>query len=230
MDDALAARLVPASQLEQEPPRRRLATGWAPLDEQLGGGWPAATLSELSGRRSAGRTSVLHASLAAAMAREQAVALIDVAGAFDPRSAEAVGMVLSRLLWIRPSARLALQAADLLLSAGGFGLVAIDFGEQPPRAPPAAWLRLRHTAERQGTAVLVTAPGRLAGAAAAVAVVLHGARPDFIDAGGPLLAALETRIDVERAVGRSPGPANQQMLSFPVRRRPPPPLPAPAPR
>jgi recA bacterial DNA recombination protein len=214
IDGALAALVQPASRLENEPRRRRLATGFGTLDAQLGGGWPAASLSEIAGRRSAGRTSVLYASLAAAIDRGQAVALVDAAGAFDPRSGEAAGVVLTRLLWIRATGRTVLQAADMLLSAGGFGLVAVDFGERPPRVPDAAWVRLRHAAERQGTAVLVASPWRIAGAVAAAAVVMHGAQPRFVAAGGPLLAALETRATVERVVGISPPPANEQVMCF----------------
>jgi hypothetical protein len=214
LDDALAALLVPASRLEHEPRRARLSTGLPTLDAALGGGWPAAALAELCGRRSAGRTSgrtsVLNATLAAAIAREQTVALVDAAGAFDPRSAEAAGLVLSRLLWIRTGARLALQAADVLIAAGGFGLVAIDFGELAPRAPTAAWLRLRHAAERQGTTALVVAPCRGAGAAATAAVILHDARPRFAAAGGPLLLSIETHVAIERAIGVSPPPANDE--------------------
>lgn len=223
LKEALSAKLIPASRLEHEPRRARLSTGVAALDGQLGGGWPAASLAELCGRRSAGRTSLLHATLAAAIAREQTVALIDTAGAFDPRSARAAGVALNRLLWIRlngdpqripgPSrdgARLGLQAADILIAAGGFGLVVLDFGEQAPRTPTAAWLRLRHTAERQGTTALVVALARSAGAAATTAVVLHDARPRFVAEGGPLLVALETRVAVERALGVFPSPANEQ--------------------
>jgi len=212
-DTALAGLVIPASRLEHEPRRARLTSGLRGLDHALGGGWPAAALAELCGRRSAGRTSVLLATLAAAIVREQTVALVDAAGAFDPRSAETAGVTLARLLWIRVGAardpaRLALQAADVLIAAGGFGLVAIDFGEETPRAPAAAWLRLRHAAERQGTGVLVVARGRTAGAVAAAAVNLHDARPHFVAAGGPLLASFETRIAVERAVGPLPAPAN----------------------
>ena len=226
LDAALAAHLVPASRLEHEPRRARLATGIRTLDAALEGGWPAAALAELCGRRSAGRTSVLHASLAAAIAREQTVALVDAAGAFDPRSAESSGVVLARLRWIRAGAehvglslRVVLQAADVLIAAGGFGLVAIDFGEETPRAPTAAWRRLRQAAERQGTGVLVVARGRTVGAVASTAVNLHSARPDFVAAGGPLLAALQTRIAVERAVGSLPAPANDDdpWLRFPAR-------------
>jgi hypothetical protein len=216
IDGALAAMVVPASRLENEPRRRRLATGLGTLDAQLGGGWPAASLSEVAGRRSAGRTSVLYASLASAMSRGHTVALVDAAGVFDPRSAEAAGVVLPRLLWIRAAGRTVLQAADLLVAAGGFGLVAVDLGERPQRVPDAAWLRLRHAAERQGTAVVVATPWRIVGAVAAAAVVMHGARPNFVSAGGPLLVGLETCATVERVVGISPPPANEQIMRFQV--------------
>jgi recA bacterial DNA recombination protein len=218
LDDALVARLrlVPASRLQHEPSRARLATGIAVLDGELGGGWPPAALSELVGRRSAGRTSVLYASLAAAIARGQVVALVDAAGGFDPRSAEMAGISLPRLLWIRASARTLLPAADMLIAAGGFGVVAIDFGERPARVPAPAWLRLKHSAEKQGTAVLLTAPFRLAGAAARAAVVMRDAQPRFAAAAGPLLVGLETRAHLERALGTHAhaSPANEPSLRF----------------
>jgi hypothetical protein len=202
LDEALVAelRLVPASRLGQEPSRPRLPTGIRAVDGGLGGGWPAAALSELAGHRSAGRTSILYASLAAAIARGQAVALVDALGAFDPRSAEAAGIPLARLLWIRASARTLLPAADLLVAAGGFGLVAIDCGERPPRVPTAAWVRLQQIAEKQGTAVVLAAPWRMAGAVARAAIVLRDARPRFLTAGRPLLLGLEARVGISRGM------------------------------
>lgn len=214
LEGALAALVVPASRLAHEPRRPRLSTGLAALDDALGGGWPAAALSELSGPRSAGRTSVLHAALTAAMGGGHTVALIDAAGVFDPRTAEAAGVILSRLLWIRAAGRTLLQAAELLVATGGFGLVAVDLGERPSRVPDASWVRLRHAAERQGTTVLVTAPRRIAGATAAAAVVLRAPRPRFADAGAPLLEALETRASIERLVGAVQPPANESALCF----------------
>ena len=52
----------------------------------------------------------------------------------------------------------ALQVTDLLIQAGGFGLVVLDLGDTPPetarRIPLASWFRLRHAAERTGAALL----------------------------------------------------------------------------
>jgi hypothetical protein len=53
----------------------------------------------------------------------------------------------------------ALRATDLLLAAGGFGLVAMDLGDVPPavarRIPLTSWFRFRRTVENTPT-VLVT--------------------------------------------------------------------------
>ncbi len=76
-------------------------TGIAPLDVRLEGGVPRGHLSEIVGPASSGRTSLLHALLVAAAARGELVALVDASDVFDPRSAEAAGLDLARLLWVR---------------------------------------------------------------------------------------------------------------------------------
>jgi hypothetical protein len=72
-----------------------------------------------------------------------------------------------------------LKAADLVVAAGGFGLVAVDLGEGRTRIPSAAWNRLKHAAERQQTAVLVATPWRTVGAFAAAAITLRAERVRF---------------------------------------------------
>ena len=76
------------------------SSGISALDE-LTGGWPRGTLSELFGPASSGRTSILYAALAAATARGELGALIDAGDAFDPESAATAGVDLKKLLWIR---------------------------------------------------------------------------------------------------------------------------------
>lgn len=173
----LLAHIVPARRLEQR--RGHRATGVAELDQLLGGGWPRAAMAELRGRRSSGRTAVLYASLACAIGAGQNVALVDCGGALDARLAQAAGIVLSRLLWIRCATDQALKAADLVVSAGGFDLVALDVGDARPRVPGAAWLRLKHGAERQGTTILVATAAALVGAFASTTVELSAATPRF---------------------------------------------------
>jgi hypothetical protein len=196
LEPELAAQLVTAERLADR--QGHCPTGVGALDELLGGGWPRGALSELCGRRSSGRTSVLLASLAAALGAGHATAMIDVDGTLDPRGAAAAGVPLDRLLWVRAGAREALRATDLLIAAGGFGLVALDLGEGGARIPSAAWVRLKHAAERQRTAVIVAVPRRTVGAFAASAIELLAGRPMFDGAGPPLLVAIQTAVEVRR--------------------------------
>jgi len=74
------------------------------LDHALSGGVPRGHVSEVVGPSSSGRTSVAWAALAAATLRGESVALIDTFDRFDPPTAHACGMVLSKLLWVRGQA------------------------------------------------------------------------------------------------------------------------------
>ena len=205
LDPELASRLVTAQRLEER--RGQRSSGLPELDALLGGGWPRGALSELLGRRSSGRTSVMLAALARAARAGEATALVDTGGALDPRAAVACGVPLPRLLWIRCAPEQALKAADLVVSAGGFDVLALDLGDERPRVPTAAWVRLKHGAERQGTSVLVATPARAVGAFAAAAVELSAAAPRFFDgsSGGcqPLLDGVRVRIECLRRAGRS---------------------------
>jgi hypothetical protein len=185
----ILAHIVPARRLEQR--RGYRSTGVASLDELLGGGWPRAALAELRGRRSSGRTSVLYASLACSIAAGQTVALVDCGGALDPRFAQVAGVELHRLLWVRSGAAEALKAADLVVGAGGFDLVALDVGDDRSRVPSAAWLRLKHGAEKQGTTILVVTSASLVGAFASATVELSAATPQFERP--PLLTGLRSQ-------------------------------------
>ena len=216
----LAAHLVPARELEAREKRGRLETGMGELDRVLGGGWPRGAVSELWGARGQGRTAVLLASLAAALRREETVALVDLGGTFDPRTARRVGVPLERLLWVRtcdqsiqandaggaqqrrPSRR-ALAAAEAIVAAGGFGLVVLDFGEVTPAVPSAAWLRLRRLVGAPGTVLLVVSPRPLQGVMSAAAVAAGGARARFQRAaGGPaLLTGVVSQVQVDGSGG-----------------------------
>jgi hypothetical protein len=205
----LASKLVTAQRLEER--RGHRSSGLPALDALLGGGWPRGGLSELAGRRSSGRTSVMLAALARAARAGEATALVDTGGALDPRAAAAIGVSLPRLLWIRCTAAEALKAADLVVAAGGFDLLALDLGDERPRVPTAAWVRLKHGAERQGTTVLVSTPARAVGAFASAAVELQAATPRFFEAGfegdldrghPPLLGGARVKAECLRRAGR----------------------------
>ena len=187
-------------------------SGIAAVDEVLGGGWPRGRMVEIIGRRSSGRTSLGLGTLAAATRRGEVVALIDVDGMLDARSAEAQGIDLGRLLWVRSGdgAR-GIRAADLVLRADGFGVVVLDVGESAPRVPDAMWLRLGRAAERSHAALMVVSPLRAAGAFAAITVETSSPVPR-LDGGGPsprVLRAVESCVAVVRSKLGRPGGASQ---------------------
>lgn len=74
------------------------------LDTYLHGGLPAGQLSEVVGPASSGRTTLVWQWMAAATRRGDTVALIDTFDRFDPASATAAGIHLTRLLWVRGQA------------------------------------------------------------------------------------------------------------------------------
>jgi hypothetical protein len=128
--------------------------------------FPRGRISEIIGARSSGRTSVLHALLAASTSRGEYAALVDSKDAFDACSAARVQ--LSKLVWVRcgGNAEHALRATDLLIQAGGFGVVALDLAEVAPaalnRIPPTAWFRFRRALESTPTILAVVADFPLA--------------------------------------------------------------------
>jgi hypothetical protein len=137
------------------------STGVASLDAMLGGGFRRGHLSEIVGPRSSGRATVMCQVLASAAGRGEAVALVDTCDRFDPASAEAAGLDLSRLLWIRENgdASRALKAAMLVLQAGGFGVVVFDLADVRTTAlrefPFTTWLRLARVIEGSETVALL---------------------------------------------------------------------------
>jgi hypothetical protein len=207
--EELRAHLLPAREIEAREQRARLSSGAAALDRLLGGGWPRGALSMVRGGRGQGRTAVMLSSLAATLQAGHAAALIDCGGALDPAAAARAGVPLERLLWVRgnraPQLRTMLTAAETIVAAGGFGLVALDFGEQlAPAVPTAAWLRLRRLAAAPGTALLVVAARPLLNLTGATAVSLDGGTPRFGPRAQPaLLTGIEVGAHLQRGSGQS---------------------------
>ena len=92
--------VIPASRLNVRSTPEMVSSGIPQLDS-LTGGLPRGCLTEICGMASSGRTSVLLLALARATQRGEVCALVDASDAFDPASAAAVGMEMSRLLWVR---------------------------------------------------------------------------------------------------------------------------------
>ncbi|TMB05709.1 MAG: hypothetical protein E6J70_01730 [Deltaproteobacteria bacterium] len=181
---------------------RRLPTGLAALDRPLDGGLPRGRVIELAGRRSTGRTGVACAIVARATQAGETIAWIDVDDALEPETVAAAGVVLARLLWVRPrGVPDALRAAEMLLGAGGFGLVALDIGDAGRPCPTPAWPRLARAAERSGTALLVIEPRRQAGTFAAVGLEVAGRRARW--GGGPGRLVVLDGIDARMLIARN---------------------------
>jgi hypothetical protein len=207
---------------------RRLNCGIDALDAILDGGIVRGRVSEIVGRPGLGRTSLTASFAASATRRGEVAAWIDSAGAFDPRSIAAAGADLSRILWVgadgavlardsaaSPEREIALArampkaaiksvllAAEMVLGAGGFGLVVIDLGGYARTLTPSAALRLARAAERSGAAVIVLAERRTCGTFAALSLVLGRARP-FFSRTAPGAPALFDGIRVEAYVARN---------------------------
>lgn len=159
----------------ERPAQELLPSGVACFDSAFGG-IPRGCITDIIGPVSSGRTSLMHLLMGGATSRKEFCALVDASDAFDPASAAAAGVALERLLWIRcaGNAEHALKATDLLLQAGGLGLVVMDLGDIAPqtarRISLASWYRLRHAVENTPTALVVIERAPLARACAALAI------------------------------------------------------------
>ena len=156
------------------------ATGVQAMDEALGGGLCRGQLSEIVGARSSGRTSVMCRALAQATTRGELAALIDPCDRFDPASAADVGVDLSRLLWVRDTgdAGRAVKAINLVLQAGGFGLVVLDLADLPGPAvrglPFTTWFRLARVIEGSATVAVLVAADHVARSAGGATIWMDG--------------------------------------------------------
>lgn len=133
-----------------------IPTGIREMDLLLRGGLPVGAISEIVGQECSGRTSFALSFVAGMTQEAKVCAWVDASDSLHPESAAALGVDLTRLLWIRcgsysiqqPAAtalpfthtktaprskswsRLeqALRVTDLLLQAGGFSCIVLDLG------------------------------------------------------------------------------------------------------
>ena len=182
---------------------RRIPTGIAAVDTLLGGGLPRGGLSEIAGAPSSGRTALMHAALAAATGRGEVVALVDLPDALHPPALHDAGAVLGRVLWVRPpSLQISLKCTDLLLAAGGFGVVALDLSGAPTqRLPLHVWPRLVRRARQSRTALILLVHHRVAGSFATVSLTLANQRTRWTAAPWRLFDGITTAVAVGRIGG-----------------------------
>jgi hypothetical protein len=175
-----------------------------PFDELLGGGLARGKMTEIAGRGA--RFSVVLAALAAVTSMGEAAALIDAGDHFDPQLAEANGVDLGRLLWVRPQTMQEAAIAAEMIGTTGFQLIVLDAGIPPLRGrrlPDATWVRLARTAEAHGNALLISTPYPITGTASEAVIRSRSLRPHWIC--GELLAAMEAELTLEKHRHRKPG-------------------------
>lgn len=159
VESVLASRHPSPFQYRDRQILETVPAGIPPIDD-LTGGLPRGSLTEICGPPCSGKTSFLISTLASRTAASEVCALVDARDAFDPRSAETVGVRLDQLVWVRcRNADQALRATDLLIQGGGFGLIALDLSDTPPQVvrsvPLPVWFRFRRAVEYTPTVLLL---------------------------------------------------------------------------
>jgi hypothetical protein len=180
--DARLAGVTAASRMAIRPAPELVSSGIAAIDA-LTGGLPRGCLTEICGRASSGRSTLMLSALATATKRGEFCAVVDASDALDPQSVAAAGIELDRLLWVRCEENHAehrleqlLRVTDLLLESGGFGLVVLDLGDLPPqttrRVPLTTWFRFRRAVEHTPTVLLAIERQSIAGSCSSLLIQL----------------------------------------------------------
>jgi recombination protein RecA len=200
-------------------------TGIAALDQQIRG-IPQGALTQIHAARniSTGKMALL-VSLMAQMTRcEQFCALVDASDCFDPASAEAAGVNLARVLWVRCGAKQrlnpleqAFKAADILAQNGGFGLIAVDLGNVEEKlvrkVPLTTWFRFARVVEKMPAALVFLMPCPAAQSCAGLTLRLECAEPGWSSAEkmgagkishAQFLAQLRCEVEIGRSRSRKP--------------------------
>ncbi|HKG46277.1 MAG TPA: hypothetical protein VKB02_06100 [Pyrinomonadaceae bacterium] len=209
LEAEIASRFGDAFRIHEKAVVETLSTGVAEIDG-LTGGLPRGSISELFGPASSGRTSLMYSLLTYATTHEETCALVDTNDVFAPTAAIAAGMNFDRLLWVRCAGNLenAFKATDLLLHAGGFGLVILDLGDVPGkearRIISSWWYRFRRTVEDRPTVLTVISEEACTRSCAALALELKGtpewSRPSVKRGVGNLLHSNAIKVNRQRPI------------------------------
>ena len=193
-------------------------TGIAAIDCGAGG-IPKGALTQVCAPAgvSSGRTTLLLSLFAQVTANEQFCAVVDAGDCFDPESADAMGICLSRLLWVRciergmKSVEQAFKAADILIQNGGFAVIAIDLGNVDERLirkiPLTTWFRFARVMEALPTALVILLPYSAAQSCAALTLKM-GASVEWTGTGAAshtqLIANVNFNLEVVRTGTKKP--------------------------
>jgi recA bacterial DNA recombination protein len=139
---------------------------------------------------------LLLSALASRTADVEVCALVDACDSFDPLTGNAAGIALEKLLWVRcQNIDQALRAMDLLIQAGGFGMVAVDLSDVPAKTvrqvPLNAWFRFRRAVEDTPTILLLLAQDSNAKTCASLVLRLDAQRVQWSQAAQTQLTSLK---------------------------------------
>lgn len=176
-------RIPGALTIYERPVPEVFSAGISAMDSGMGG-IPRGALTQICAPVgiSSGRTTLLLSLLAQVTGKEQFCALVDASDNFDPESGDAVGVCLSRLLWVRciqhgmKAVEQAFKAADILIQNGGFGVIAIDLGNVDEKLvrkiPFTTWFRFARVMEALPAALVILLPYSAAQSCAALTLNL----------------------------------------------------------
>lgn len=185
-------------------------------------------------RISSGNSAVLFSLLAQYTRSGHFCALVDASDCFDPASAEAVGVDLSRVLWVRCRAshqpkplEQAFKAADILVHNDGFGMIVVDLGNIEERhirrIPLTTWFRFARVVERKPVALVFLTNYPVAQSCAGQKLLTKPAIPhwnapgDIVQPRRLSLAEMEFEIEVEQKRLRKPmQPATPKFTAAPI--------------
>jgi hypothetical protein len=181
------------------------------LDELLGpAGVPRGRLTEVLGGPSSGKTSVAFALLAACTSAGLLGAYVDPSGGFYAPAAAGAGILLPRLLVVRPpNADIARRALDALVRCGACALVVFDCAGLGDALRTHQCARLASQAEKTGTALVALSSGNVPALASFASLRLRtsGLTPLWQEgsAGSDRLAGCIVSVEVVKSRMSAPG-------------------------
>ena len=196
--EARLAKRVPAAFAPHlQPEKPAIMTGLDAIDKDVGG-IPLGSITEIvapawtsTGQKTLQTHLLAYATnppdtKATPVGKPQArfCALIDATDSFDPSSAAAIGVNLTRLLWVRCSGHglkaleQAFKCVDLLLQgSGGFGVIVVDISgiaeKWIRKVPLTSWFRFSRVVERLETALVFSMPCRAAPSCTALRLTMR---------------------------------------------------------
>ena len=190
-----------------------------PVHRLLPEGLARGEITELVGKLSSGRFSLVMSILGTVTSLGEAAALVDLGDHFDPQEAQRDDIELERLLWVRPQhLKEALVATETVLN-GDFPFVALDLGTPPVpggRGTQSAWLRLLAAVRSHRGALLISSPYRVSGTAATTVLETRHGQGAWRGEGPAqrLLRRLCSKLTLNKARGRMPGARTAIVFNF----------------